>query len=96
MWIAVQVPLRVTKPSTTHTHLRHRAVSRHENSCRKNSGAQRLPSRPKFPEIRETPKCGKIVKLFPLGTKVFSLIPNHFHPYTLKEFWPVFSPHLVF
>jgi hypothetical protein len=43
----------------------------------------------------QNPKCGKIVKLFPYGTKVLSLIPHHFHPYTLKEFWPVFYPDLV-
>jgi hypothetical protein len=40
-------------------------------------------------------KCGKVVKLFAFGTKVFSLIPHGFHPYTLKEFWPVFLPDLV-
>jgi hypothetical protein len=33
--------------------------------------------------------CGNLVKLFSYGTKVFSLIPHDFHPYTLKEFWPV-------
>jgi endogenous inhibitor of DNA gyrase (YacG/DUF329 family) len=37
---------------------------------------------------RKTPECGKLVKLFPYGTKVLSLIPQGFHPYTLKEFWP--------
>jgi hypothetical protein len=42
------------------------------------------------------PKCGKLVKLFPHGTKVFSLIPQHFHPYIRKEFWPVLPLDLVF
>jgi hypothetical protein len=53
--------------------------------------------RPLLPLVfRKTSKCGKLVKLFAHGTKVFSLIPHHFHHNTLTVFWPISSLHLVF
>jgi len=45
---------------------------------------------------RQTPECGKFVKLFVHGTEVLSLIPHHFHHNVLKEFWPIYSLDLVF
>ena len=41
------------------------------------------------------PNCGKLVKLSAHGTKVLSLIPHHFHPYTLKDIWRVLVLDLV-
>jgi hypothetical protein len=55
-------------------------------------GAFSPADRPKGPE---TPKCGKIVKLFAYGTKVLSHIQNHFRHNTFKEFWPIFRLDLV-
>ena len=48
------------------------------------------------PEATKRRPCGKLVKLFPYGTKVFSLIPQAFHHNNRKEFWPVGGLVLVF
>ena len=47
-------------------------------------------------DFRESPKCGKTVKLFSHGTKVLSLIPKGFHLYTLEDIWRVYSLHVIF
>ena len=68
--------------NASHTVRRNRVSRRHDNPPNRRSEAQ-------------TPKCGKPVKLFSYGTKVLSLIPHHFHPYTLKDIWRVFRLDLV-
>jgi hypothetical protein len=50
---------------------------------------------PKTSQTSKTPKCGKLVKLCAHGTKVLSLIPHDFHPYTRKDIWRVFVLDLV-